>query len=540
MHLNIYFTLLFLSVVGYGQHTFTRADSLQGSLRTERTSFDVLRYDLNVDVFPETKEIYGSNTIQFKVVENQLSKIQLDLFENMLIDSIIYKTTHLSYIREYDAVFIDFKKPLLKNSIETIQFYYHGKPTIAIKPPWDGGFVWKKDTNQNDWIGVAVQGTGASLWYPVKDHQSDEPDFGASIKITTPSNLVGVSNGRLIDQKTLPDQKKQWHWEVKNPINNYNITLNVGDYVHFGENYKGLDLDYYVLRDNLDKAKIHFEEVKPMLDCFQEKFGKFPFWEDGYKMVETPYLGMEHQSAIAYGNQYKKGYLGHDLSGTGIGLHFDYITIHESGHEWFGNSITSSDIADMWIHEGFTTYAEGVFVECLYGYDKAVAYINGKKSSVSNKKAIIGAFGVNFKTGNSDMYSKGSLLLHTLRSVINDDEKWWAMLLEYSNTYKHKIIDTQTVIDFFNAKSGKNLTSIFNQYLRYPSIPVLELKLKKDTLYYRWKTDTTNFEMPVELKHKETIFRLNGDNHWQKSNLMLKSLSEISLVDQRFYVILDF
>ncbi|MGG7036836.1 MAG: M1 family metallopeptidase, partial [Flavobacterium sp.] len=320
------------------QTTFTRKDSLQGGLRPERTCFDVLHYDLNIRLNIDEKFIVGYNEITFKAIENT-QKIQLDLFENMQVDSIVFNNQKLNYKREFGAVFIYFSSALTQSSENKIRIYYSGKPQIAENAPWDGGFVFSEDVNKKPWIGVAVQGTGASLWYPCKDSQSDEPDNGATIKIAVPNGLMNVSNGKFIGSEDLKNGYTRWNWEVKNPINNYGITLNVADYVHIHDNYKGLDLNYYVLRDNEEKARKHFEEVKPMLDCFQGKFGEYPFREDGYKLVETPYLGMEHQSAIAYGNNYLKGYAGYDLSGTGIGMNFDYMIIHESGHEWFGNSI---------------------------------------------------------------------------------------------------------------------------------------------------------------------------------------------------------
>ncbi len=536
---NILLLILFISSTSTWAQKYTRADSLQGDLRLERTAYDVLRYDLEVQVSPKTRSIIGVNNIHFKIVEKNIKTLQLDLFENMTIDSIIWNRQKLTYFREFNAVFLLFPQPLEKESLHNIHFYYSGHPETAQRPPWDGGFVWDKDINKNDWIGVAVQGKGASTWYPVKDHQSDEPDQGATISITTPQHLMGVSNGRLIEKKVLSEEFVQWKWKVTYPINNYNITLNIGDYAHLSENYKGLDIDYYVLKSNLEKAKKHFKEVKPMLDCFQEKFGKYPFWEDGYKLVETPYLGMEHQSAIAYGNQYQKGYLGQDISGTGIGLLFDYITIHESGHEWFGNSITSRDIADMWIHEGFTTYCEGIFIECQFGYDQSVKYMNGKRKNILNKAPIIGQFGVNFKATNSDMYSKGALLLHTLRSVINEDKLWWDLLLSYSEKFKYQIIDTPTVVAFFNEKSGMDLTPIFNQYLKYKDLPILEIKQKRGKVRYRWKVNVPDFEMPIEVTYNNKIYRLKGTTNWKKSAIKTKDLSSISLVDQRFYVILE-
>ena len=518
----------------FAQATFTRKDSLQGGLRAERSCFDVLHYNLNLTITPSEKSIFGYNEITFQTLENT-NAIQLDLFENMQIDSIVFNTKKLAYQREFNAVFIAFETTLLKNTKQKLHFYYSGKPSVAINPPWDGGFVWKKDSNEKDWVGVAVQGTGASLWYPVKDSQSDEPDFGASIKIAVPNELMAVSNGRLIAHEELKNGYTRWDWEVKNPINSYNITVNIGDYVHFGEHYKGVDMDYYVLRENEAKAKIQFEEVKPMLDCFQSKFGEYPFKNDGYKLVETPYLGMEHQSAIAYGNKYQKGYSGTDLSDTGIGLLFDFILIHESGHEWFGNSITSKDIADMWIHEAFTCYSETVYIECQWGNEKAMRYVNGQANKVLNDKPIIGQYGVN-NEGSGDMYYKGSLMLNTLRHVINDDGKWWKIILDYTQAYRHQIIDTKTVIAFFNKASGMNLTSIFNQYLKYTSIPTLEIKKKGTQMVYRWKTEEPNFEMPIDLVYKNKKRRLLASNLWKVSNFKVNSLEELKVLKDHFYI----
>jgi len=528
--------LIMISLCVFGQ-TYTRRDTLQGGLRPERTSFDVQRYDLNITVNPDKKFISGYNDITFKVIDNT-SKIQLDLFENMKIDSIVVKGNTVTYKRDNDAVFISFTKLLVKDREEKLRFYYSGNPLIAKNAPWDGGFVFRKDADGKPIIGVAVQGTGASLWFPVKDHQTDEPDNGATIKVAVPNGLIDVSNGRLTGSEDLKNGYTRWDWEVKNPINNYNITLNIADYVHIHDSIDGLDLDYYVLRKNEQKARKQFEEVKPMMQCFQSKFGKYPFAEDGYKLVETSYLGMEHQSAVAYGNRYMKGYLGNDMSGTGIGLLFDYIIIHETGHEWFGNSITSKDIADMWIHEGFTTYSEAVYVECVYGYDKAMEYMTGQQYNVNNQKPVIGIFGVN-KEGSGDMYPKGALMLNTLRHVINNDAKWWDLLLNYSLLYKKDIIDTETVINYFNTKSGMNLTPIFNQYLRYTNIPKLEIKLKNKKLEYRWQTDVTGFEMPVELIVKNKELRLNATNNWQSISVDTKDIKDVELQRSKFYVKLE-
>lgn len=530
----LFIIALSLSAHVVSAQSFTRRDSLQGGLRPERTSFDVQRYDLNIKVDPDKRYISGYNNITFKVTEN-INRIQLDLFENMKIDSIVFKKTKLAYKRDNDAVFITFPKQLAKGSEEQLRFYYSGNPVVAKNAPWDGGFVFAKDDKMQPWIGVAVQGTGSSLWYPVKDHQTDEPDKGASVKVAVPNGLMNVSNGRFKGSEDLKNGYTRWDWEVTNPINNYDITLNIADYAHIHDTNNGLDLDYYVLKIHEAKAKEHFKEVKQMLDCFEAKFGRYPFFEDGYKLVETPYLGMEHQSAVAYGNKFKKGYEGYDISGSGVGMKFDYIIVHESGHEWFGNSITSKDIADMWIHEGFTTYSETVFAECRYGYDEAMRYINGQTASVINRKPVIGIFGVN-KEGSGDMYFKGALMLNTLRHVVNDDAKWWKLILDYSNNFKKKVIETNDVVVFFNKESGMNLAPVFNQYLRYKDIPVLQLKLNGKNLEYRWQTDELDFTMPVEVNVNGKKIRLQATNTWQTEKASIKNLDAVEVATNKFYV----
>lgn len=520
MKKGIVAALLLLCQISLAQE-YTRKDSLQGGQRIERSSYDVQRYNLNIRIDPEEKNIRGFNEIIFNTL-SETSRIQVDLFENMQVDSIVYNDRNLKFSRDFNAVFIDFPSILKKDSNQSIKFYYSGIPLAAKNAPWDGGFDWKKDSAGKTWAGVAVQGTGASLWVPIKDSQEDEPDLGVSIKVSLPNGLMNVSNGRFKGSTDLKDGFTQWDWELQNPINSYNITVNIGDYVHLTDNYKGLDLDYYVIRGNEELANKHFEQVKPMMDCFQRKFGTYPFISDGYKLVESPYLGMEHQSAVAYGNRFMPGYMGSDTSGTGIGLLFDFIIIHESGHEWFGNSITSKDIADMWIHEAFTTYAEAVFVECEFGTDKSLEYINGLRKNIRNDMPIISDYGVNAK-GSSDMYYKGALMLNTIRHIIDNDEKWWAILLKYSETFRHKIIDTETVINFFNTETGIILTPIFNQYLRTTNFPELVLQNRGKKLVYFWKNVVDNFEMPVVITLDNKILRLNPTTKPQSKSIRRNS-----------------
>lgn len=512
--------------------TFTEADTLRGTLRPER-SYDVQKYHLNVRVEPDEKFISGYNTISFKA-EEDLPVMQVDLFQNMKVDSILYKGEKMKFNRRYDAVFVDLQPKVTKNSIDSIQFFYSGNPKVAKNAPWDGGFVFDKDEEGNHFIAVAVQGTGASLWYPNKDHQSDEPEE-VLIQVAVPHELMNVSNGRFIGKEVLEDGYTRWDWKVESPINNYNVVVNIANYVHFEDRFRDLDLDYYVLPYHLEKAKKQFEEVKFMMNCFYEKFGAYPFEEDGFKLVETPYLGMEHQSAVAYGNDYKMGYLGKDLSGTGIGLKWDFIIIHETGHEWFGNSITAADIADMWIHEGFTSYSEAVYIECRWGKEEALEYLQGTRRGIGNQKPVIGHYGVNSE-GSGDMYAKGANLLNTIRSIYDNDELWWKTLKNYTETYRHKIITTQETEAFFNKAIAYDLQPVFDQYLRNKSIPELQFRKKGKKTEFRWKADVENFDMPVDVILKGKEVRLHPSDQWQKLEVKVSSPEEIEVMEKEFYI----
>lgn len=516
--------------------SYTEADTLRGSLRPER-AYDVQKYHLDVRVDPEERFLSGVNTISF-ITEASLPVMQVDLFANMKVDSIIHNSESVEFSRKHNAVFVKFPSPLRENARDSIRFYFSGHPKVARNAPWDGGFVFDRDQEGNHFIAVAVQGTGASLWYPNKDHQSDEPEE-VLIEAAVPNGLMNVSNGRFVGKQDLGDGYTKWSWKVNSPINNYNIVLNIANYAHFSDTYKDLDLDYYVLPYNLEKARKQFEEVKIMMDCFYEKLGPYPFEEDGFKLVETPYLGMEHQSAVAYGNKYMMGYLGNDLSRTGIGLKFDYIIIHEAGHEWYGNSITAADIADMWIHEGFTAYTEAVYVECRWGKEEALKYIKGVRNGVSNRSPIIGDYGVNSE-GSGDMYMKGSNLLNTIRSIYSDDALWWKTLKDYTQTYRHQIIDTKTTEDFFDAATDVDLRPVFDQYLRHAALPELQIKKKGNSFYYRWKADVADFAMPVDVFIKGKEVRLFATDEWQKLKKKVKSTEDIQVNELEFYVSTNF
>ncbi len=508
---------------------FTRADTLRGSLRPERTCYDVMHYDLHIRIDTARKSISGSNKIRFKALSS-FNSMQIDLFDNMTIVAITRNGNPLEYSREENAVFVTMDKPVKQGEISTVTVAYSGKPIEAKRAPWDGGFTWSQDENKKPWIAVSCEGIGASLWWPCKDYLGDEPD-SMRITCTYPMGLKCISNGVLERDKNNTDATATTSWVVSYPINNYNVTLNIGDYVHLHDEYIAddsarLDLDYYVLSYNTEKAKEHFKQVKPMMACYEKYLGKYPFWNDGYALVETPYLGMEHQGAIAYGNKYLTGYAGSDFSR--IGLNFDYIIIHETGHEWWGNSVSCSDIADMWIHESFCTYSESIFVECLYGTDTAMKYINAKKKQIGNKEPIVGVYGVN-EEGSGDMYSKGSLILNTVRYIFNNDALWWSTIKAMSDTvFKMKNTNYTEIEQFFSSRSGRDLSKIFEQYLKYPKIPVLEYKLTKVKkgnyeLSYRWVTDVEGFGMPFYYSTPYlTNQKVEASNIWQSTVVKIK------------------
>ena len=520
---------------------FTRQDSLRGTINGMRSWWDVTRYEISVEPDFESKTIQGKNLIHFTATSNG-HVMQIDLQEPMFIDTVFIshnkKQTPIpskDIKREGNAYFI--AVPSIKNGTKGIlSISFHGKPRIANNPPWDGGWIWKKDKNGNPWMSVACQGLGASVWYPCKDHQSDEPDNGASLTVIAPDTLTVVGNGRLTNTHNVKPGKKSWTWNVTQPINNYNIIPYIGKYATWQEDYKGekglLSGNYWVLDYNIDKAKKQFgRDVPKTLKCFEEWFGPYPFYEDGFKLVESPHLGMEHQSAVAYGNQYKDGYLGMDLSGSGWGKKFDYIIIHETGHEWFGNNITTADIADMWVHEGFTSYSEVVFVECEFGKEAASEYCGGLRNNIANKEPVIGEYGVN-KEGSGDMYPKGANLIHTIRQIIDNDAKFKSILRGLNKDFYHKIVTSADIEKYFEEKSGKKLGKIFDQYLRQSDLPVLEYKADGKKISCRWTKTVSGFDMPLRLANSDKW--INPTTEWK--SFSVPSVSEFK-IDKNFYIL---
>jgi len=529
---------------------FNKSDTLRGSNGPGRVWWDATHYDLSVAFDFENKAITGKCTLQFSMINRGITPsggrfetMQIDLQEPMEIDSVVFDRHSINYNRKMQIDTVLFERQLLhftrtkdvywidfdftnvnKRAVQSVVFYFHGKPRTAVNPPWDGGFSWTKDAHGNPWVSVSCQGLGASVWWPCKDAQWDEPDLGVNINLSLPKGLglTALSNGRCISNidkdVEYSNAPKVWKWEVKNPINLYDVTFYIGQYAHFQDTLMGekgpLSLDFWVLKDNLNKAKEHFKVVKPMLHCYEYWLGAYPFYEDGYKLVEAPYLGMEHQSAVAYGNNYQMGYKGFDRSKSGTGMLFDYIIIHETAHEWFGNNVTAADNADNWVHEGITTYSEALFVECTQGQDAARKYSLGDRSNILNNKPIIGAYGVN-NSGSSDMYSKGAAIMFMIRKLTNNDDLFRKMLRGLGHDFYHRIVTTQQIEQYIADKTNLDLKAFFNHYLRNEALPQLEYYIKDKKLNFRFKNTADGFSLPISIKNKGKMLVIHPTNNWQ-------------------------
>ena len=510
----------------------TRANILRGEYGRYRSNNDLLFYHLDIRVDPVKKFVSGKNTIRFRMLSDD-TRIQLDLYDNLNIDKIeqIFdgkdsrgrqselKAIALKYERDSGAVFVDFPEQLKAGRVYTIDFYYSGTPKTTGR---FGGFTFGKDPANRDWIFTACEGEGASIWWPNKDQWKDEVE-SMKISIAVPNNLSDVSNGKFLGKTDLGDGYTRWDWLVQYPINNYDVSVNIGHYEHWAEHVGEVPLDFYALPEDLEKAKKQFAQARGMIEAYTHYFGEYPFKKDGYKLIQAPYSGMEHQSAVTYGNHFANGYLERDWTGVGISPRFDFIIIHESGHEWFGNSITAADRADMWIHEGWTTYLECLYVEYMYGKDDGLKYTNGYKTKVRNQQPIIAPRSMN-ATPPQDMYFKAALFLNTLRTVVNDDARWWTLLKDFFQHFKYQTIMTEDIVAWFNQKTKMNLTPVFDQYLRHTALPKLELKFDEagGTVSYRWKVDEPAFAMPVRVGTKEQWQIIRPTIEWQTMKTPLR------------------
>jgi aminopeptidase N len=531
------FLLLMFSIHLYPQkYRFTHQDTLRGSITPERSWWDLTFYHLDISVNPADSTIKGTNTVYYKVLSPS-SVMQIDLQPPLVLISATQNGRQLEITHDGNAHFIKLTDIQEKGAIKSVILNYGGRPHIAKRPPWDGGITWKKDKNGLPFVASSCQGAGASLWWPCKDHMYDEPD-SMLISVTVPATLVDVSNGRL--RSITSDRKKKtrtYNWFVANPINNYGVNINIGDYVNFTEKFNGekgeLDCSYWVLKGNLEKAKEHFKQVPLMLKAYEHWFGPYPFYEDSYKLVEAPYLGMEHQSSVTYGNGYQNGYLGHDLSGTGWGEKWDFIIVHESAHEWFANSITYKDMADMWVHESFANYAESLFTEFYYGKDAGTEYVRGTRKNINNDGPIIGFYNVN-NEGSGDMYYKGGNMLNTLRRIVNDDDKWRGILRGLNRDFYHQVVEGAQIENYLSDKTGMDLRPFFDQYLRDVRIPVFEYYVRDSVLSFRWNNCVQRFNMPLRINVSGTSILINPKALW--STLKLNSANPIIEVDRDFYV----
>lgn len=514
---------------------YSRQDSLRGSITPERAWWDLVYYHLDIEVDPKKRSIEGINTVFYQAIQSG-NTLQIDLQEPMEIVGFIQDGEPLTFEKEGNAYFVYLKKEQVPGETYALEIRFGGTPRVSSNPPWSGGITWKKDNKGKPFIANSNQGDGASLWWPCKDHMYDEPD-SMLISVKVPDPLMNISNGRLRDKEKHHDGKTTYHWFVSNPISNYVVNISIADYSHFFEEYLGekgpLTLDYFVLKENLEEAKIHFKDVPRMMRAFEYWFGPYPFYEDGFKLIEVPYLGMEHQSAVTYGNHYLKGYKGKDFSETGWGLTFDYIIIHESGHEWFANNITYKDIADMWIHESFTTYSESIFLDYHYGVKAGNAYIQGARGVIKNDIPIIGDYGVN-QRGSGDMYFKGANILHTLRQWINDDEKWRSILREMNHTFYHQTVNTQQIEDFISRESGLDLAPFFNQYLRTSNIPTFQYYWADGKLIFKWANVVEGFNMKLKVHQNGKEFWLEPKEEWRNTTTL--AFDKSFEADPNFYI----
>ena len=522
---------------GRRQRAATEQEKLRGSITPQREWWDLLHYDLHVQFFPESKTIAGSNEITFSVTKPNKA-MQIDLQKPLEIKSATLDGKPLEYTRNGNVYLLEIADALEVGTKHKVKIEYGGKPVESRRPPWSGGVTWNKDDNDKPFISTTCQGIGASIWWPCKDHGYDEPDQGMDIRYTVPDGLTAVGNGRLIEESANEDDKTQtFHWQVTQPINNYCVNANIGDYVHFSEVFKGekgdLDMDYWVLKGDKERAVKQFKEAPRTMKAFEHWFGPYPFYEDSYKLVQVPYLGMEHQSSVTYGNGFQNGYRGTDLSDTGVGLLFDFIVVHESGHEWFGNNISMKDAADMWIHESFTNYSENLFVEYHFDEQKAQDYVIGCRGRVQNDRPIIGQYGLN-RSGSGDMYYKGGNMLHTMRHIIDDDEKWRDILRGLNKTFWHQTVTTEQVESYINKQSGIDFGKFFDQYLRSTKIPKLVYKIDGNKVTCHFENVVDGFSIPVDFKinGQNKRFDVSGKPGTHEFDEEIKSFE----VDRNFYV----
>lgn len=559
-HYVLAFIFLSLVFTGFGQ-TVDEATKLLGELTPIRENFDVQHYDLSVAIDIENQSITGQNVITYKAVED-INEIQVDLQEPLQVESITRDGNPLTFEKKFNSYFVSLGREIQEGSTDSITVKYSGKPKAAVSPPWDGGFVWETDSLGQPWVGVACEGEGASVWWPNKDHLSDEPDLGVKTSFRVPSNLKAIGNGKMINTEEHDDGTTTYTWKTVHPIDNYNVTVNIGDYVNYTDFYQrpippqqpglgqqqrvkppSLDVDYYILSYHVDQAKQHFSFVEDVIGTFEFVFGPYPFYEDGFGIVETPYLGMEHQGAIAYGNNFEQGYRGQLVKPY---IEFDYLFVHETAHEWWGNNISVKDRADIWIQEGFASYADAIYVVSSYGFKAYLEYMDYYRSQVRNQEPVVGEYDINHDIP-GDAYYKTALMLNTLSQLIESNQDWIGIMQKAQQQFRAPYTVTgQEFRDFLTEESGIELTAFFQQYLDTTMIPKLQMKLVKDDgdefLIYRWTNVVDGFDMPVQLEYAQYKQKwIYPEQDWKKVELPKETNKQFLTVDERsFYIDLQF
>jgi len=519
----------------YNLPELTPNNNLIGNLNENRSSYRVSFYDINIDFDIDHKSLAGFVTIKAESIRD-LNKLQIDLAENLNIKKITYENKELSFSREFDAILIDFNSTIVKGSIFEFTVFYDGIPQSADNPPWAGGFTWSKDKNGRDWIAVSCEGEGARIWWPNKDHITAEGD-SVRMKYTVPSNTVAVGNGKLRNIIT-KNNKSTYEWFVGNPINNYNISVQIGNYVAVQDTFIKDDtihnMNHYVLDYNKELASNYFTQSKEVIRFYEKYFGDYQWYEDGYKLIEVPYLGMEHQSAVTYGNGFSiyNGVRSKSWPMYGV---IDPLIIHETGHEWFGNSVTASDPTHIWIHEGLQVYSEAIYFEDKFkSYEVGVHYLNTLKNRIVNEVPIVGNENENHWALHGDTYMKGAWVMHTLRSTINDDKSWFEILKEFMEENAKGFVNTRDFFDKVNEITGDDYWYFAEQYFYSSAQPELEYYQTDNEFFYRWNNVNENFSMPIDLLINGSSTRVFPTKKFKSFNI--SKHSQIEVMEWKYYV----
>ena len=492
---------------------FTSKDSPIGQPDSDRAGYDIFFYDLDLNLDPDRKRIDGTVDIHFRTVDS-LTGLQLDLYENLAVTGMKLSGDDVSWSRKERAVNVSLLHALIPGHDYVLRVEYGGKPTESKKPPLSDGVVWGKDNDGKPWAGVACETGGGSLWFPCKDHLSDEPD-SVRLSLTVPAGLTVVSNG-IMKSHTSGQEKERYTWQTGYPVNTCSITFYAGKYEHLRDTMltsEGvLDLDYYVLPGNLERAKNHFLQVKDIISLYDRSYGPYPWMSEGFRLVESPFEGMGYQTAIAYGSGYSdRAWLGGD-----------YVIVHEAAHEWWGNAVSVSDYSDIWLQDGFATYSEILFAESKLGYENSLLYARYNIAAlIKNRFPVAGPAGVSYRnTGDKDSHNKGAMILHTIRNIVNDSTLFFHILQTfYSEHAGSSHVTSDDFIRVLEGKTGNAWQKFFGVYLYRREVPVLHWYYSPagiesvsgtpfgsggPVIAAKWTGVPEGFSMPVDFFCKDT------------------------------------